>query len=47
MVYATCYCPISKIETLNNLGFAGKNNSYVVNEKLLIFNIYFIYNFCV
>jgi len=22
MVYATCYCPISKIETLNNLGFA-------------------------
>ncbi|ORY72314.1 ribonuclease H2, subunit A [Neocallimastix californiae] len=22
MVYATCYCPISKIETLNSLGFA-------------------------
>lgn len=30
MVYATCYCPISKIETLNSLGFA---DSKTLNEQ--------------
>jgi len=34
MVYATCYCPISQKDTVNELGFAGKVSDYLWNCQM-------------
>eukprot|EP00833_Pecoramyces_ruminatium_P006635 jgi/Orpsp1_1/1180667/evm.model.c7180000074257.1 len=38
MVYATCYCPISKIDTLNSLGFAD-SKTLTEHSRNVLFDV--------